>query len=60
MKYVVAIILLTCYGCGDHFRYPCQNPKNWENADCQRPQCAILQQCPDQLIKPEEMKGDAR
>jgi len=36
------------------------NPKNWEREDCKRPLCAITQECPDQLLKPEEMKGEQR
>ena len=24
---------------GDRFRYPCQDPANWDKAECQKPQC---------------------
>lgn len=47
-------------GCQERYRYPCQDPKNWETEPCQRPLCAATQSCPDQLAKPEEMKGDIR
>lgn len=57
MFYVLLIVL---GGCQERFRYPCQDPANWETARCQRPQCAITQECPDQLVKPEELKGEVR
>lgn len=55
-------ILLACLlaGCEDRFRYPCMNRDNWDQPFCQRPECAITQTCPDQLMKPEDMKGDVR
>jgi len=28
-------------GCEDRYRYPCQDPKNWNSAECQKPQCDI-------------------
>ena len=57
---IAAFVVVTTTGCQDRFRYPCQDPANWETPRCQRPLCAITQECPDQLIKPEEMKGDVR
>lgn len=53
-------ILLLLVGCQDRYRYPCMDERNWEKEECKRPQCSILQVCPDQLIKPEEMKGEVR
>jgi len=46
--------------CQERYRYPCQDPKNWEKEECKRPLCAATQSCPDQLSKPEEMKGEVR
>jgi len=39
-------------GCGydGWVRYPCQNPDNWERADCQRPACEVTGTCPDYLL----------
>ena len=53
-------ILLTACDVPEYYRYPCMDPKNWERADCKRPVCAVTQECPDQLLKPEDMKGDQR
>lgn len=56
-----AILCLTLLaGCQDQFRYPCMDRKNWDKQFCQRPDCAITQTCPDQLIKPDELKGEVR
>ena len=70
MMRIAQITLLVVYlallglivGCDapEYYRYPCMNPKKWEREDCKRPLCAITQECPDQLLKPEEMKGEQR
>jgi hypothetical protein len=51
---ILAIMALA--GCEDRFRYPCQDPKNWESPDCKPPTCTALGTCPDMLVKPEERK----
>jgi cobalamin biosynthesis protein CobD/CbiB len=51
---ILAIMALA--GCEDRFRYPCQDPKNWESPDCKPPICTALGTCPDMLVKPEEKK----
>lgn len=58
MRYIFLILLLT--GCQDRFRYPCMDKNNWEKPECQRPQCAITQMCPDMLLKAEDMKAEIR
>lgn len=57
MKYALILLALLA-GCEDRFRYACQDPKNWQTEECRRPQCAVTGTCPDQLVKPEDMKGD--
>jgi hypothetical protein len=54
------ILALFLVGCDERFRYPCQDPKNWETSECKRPQCAVTGTCPDQLTKPEERRSDDR
>lgn len=56
MRYVilfalVGAILLT--GCGDRYRYHCQDPKHWEDEDCKHPKCEATQTCTDYLIHKE-------
>ena len=36
---------------GDGFyRYPCQDPTNWEDPDCKPPFCTARKDCPDDLV----------
>ena len=49
---LTSILLLA--GCEDRFRYPCQDPKNWEKAECKPPICTATGTCTEMLIKPEE------
>jgi hypothetical protein len=49
---------LSLAGCDERYRYPCQDPKNWSNAECKRPDCAINGVCPDQLNRPNDMKSE--
>jgi cobalamin biosynthesis protein CobD/CbiB len=56
---IAAALVLAIAACEDRFRYPCQDSKNWNKPQCQRPTCAMTGTCPDQLVKPEEMKEDA-
>jgi hypothetical protein len=58
MRYLLILLLLA--GCEDRFRYPCQSNKNWNKPECQRPECALTGTCPDQLVKPEDMKEEAK
>lgn len=36
---------------GDHFRYPCQNPINWQKDICQKPLCDVTRTCPEHIFK---------
>lgn len=52
-----ALLVLMCLaGCEDRYRYPCQDPDNWETKKCQRPRCAVSGTCPDQLVNHENLK----
>lgn len=37
-------------GCEDRYRYPCQDPNNWNSAECQKPQCDISKSCPEHIF----------
>jgi hypothetical protein len=50
----LSVLLVVLTGCDDHYRYPCQDPKNWQNEECKPPICTATATCPDQLIKPEK------
>lgn len=36
---------------GDHYRYPCQNPANWDKDICQKPLCDVNRSCPEHIFK---------
>ena len=44
---------------GDRFRYPCQDPQNWDKAECQKPRCEVTRTCPEHIFKGESPKGTA-
>lgn len=55
---VAGLSLLLLSGCGydGHYRYPCQDPANWEKAECKPPVCTANGMCPADLntnVKPE-------
>ena len=61
IKYVLAALLLaislTSCGYSGFFRYPCQDPKNWELEDCKPPICTATQTCPVDLVKTTQPEG---
>ena len=59
MRVFAVFLVFSLFGC-ERFRYECQDPKKWETEQCKRPYCAVTGTCPDQLLKPEEMKGDEK
>lgn len=54
LSVVGAIWLVGC----DQYRYPCQDPDNWGKKECKKPYCSTTGTCPEQLLKPEDMKAD--
>ena len=51
-----AVFALT--GCGDGvYRYPCQDPKNWETAECKPPICEVNGYCPVDLVGEDIFNG---
>jgi len=49
MKYLVLVLLVGLMGCNENYRYPCQDPKNWEKSFCQKPYCSANGTCPEDL-----------
>ena len=49
---LLLILPLTLAFCGhDQFRYPCQDPKNWDSPNCKPPICDVTRTCPEQIFK---------
>ena len=36
---------------GDKFRYPCQDPENWDKDICKMPLCDVNRTCPEHIFK---------
>jgi hypothetical protein len=43
--------------CQERYRYPCQDPSNWENKLCQKPYCSANGTCPEDLRHYEKDKS---
>lgn len=50
MKKLIPLLVLLLVGCEEFYRYPCQDPANWEKKECQRPTCEVDGECTDVLI----------
>jgi hypothetical protein len=48
---ILALGLTSC-GYQGFYRYPCQNPENWEKAECNPPICEASGTCTKDMIKP--------
>jgi hypothetical protein len=54
MKWILFILLLPltlAYFSGDRFRYPCQDPANWDKDICKLPYCDVTRTCPEHIFK---------
>lgn len=53
--WVLGILILLPVGLaafgGDRFRYPCQDPANWEKEMCKKPLCDVTRTCPEHVFK---------
>jgi hypothetical protein len=53
-KYLLVILLLPlalAYFSGDRYRYPCQDPSNWDKDICKMPICDVNRTCPEHIFK---------
>ena len=55
VKWLMLLLLLPLglayFSDGDRFRYPCQNPENWEKDFCKIPLCDVTRSCPEHIFK---------
>lgn len=55
LKWVFIILLaplaLAYFSDGERFRYPCQNPENWDKDICKMPSCDVRRECPEHIFK---------
>lgn len=52
---IIGGVLAFLTGCEDRYRYPCQDPENWDKQECKKPYCTASQTCPDDIFK-EDIK----
>lgn len=50
----VLIFSLLLAGCEARYRYPCQNPENWDKDFCKKPICEVSRDCPEHIFKGQE------
>ena len=53
-KYLLVLLLLPlgmAMCSGDRFRYPCQDPNNWDKEMCKIPLCDVTRTCPEHIFK---------
>jgi hypothetical protein len=48
---LVALPIGLAFFGGDRFRYPCQDPNNWNKEVCQKPACDVTRTCPEHVFK---------
>jgi hypothetical protein len=48
---LASVLAAVLSGCGyqGFYRYPCQDPANWEMAECKPPVCEVNKICPKDL-----------
>jgi hypothetical protein len=55
VKYLLLLLffplILAYCGDGERFRYPCQDPANWDKEICQKPLCDVTRSCPEHIFK---------
>jgi hypothetical protein len=44
------VLALSSCGYDGHYRYPCQDPVNWEKSECKPPVCTVNGACPEDLV----------
>ncbi len=54
---VLALGLTGCSGYQGFYRYPCQEPANWELAECKPPVCSVAGTCPVDLVGEDVFNG---
>jgi hypothetical protein len=52
MKKLLLLSLLILTACEDRYRYTCQDPNHFGDAQCQKPACEFTQTCPEYLVAP--------
>jgi hypothetical protein len=57
MKYLSLLLLPLLVACSENYRYPCQDPDNWDKQICKKPWCSGNGTCPEDLQHYEKEKA---
>jgi hypothetical protein len=49
MKYLFILLIPFLVACQEIYRYPCQDPDNWDKQMCNKPYCSANGTCPEDL-----------
>ena len=52
MRFLILLPLLLLAGCQDRYRYPCQDPANWDNPECNNEACRADGTCTSDTLGP--------
>ena len=59
MKVILAgLAVIVLAGCAERYRYPCQDPANWDTQECKKPFCSANGTCPEDLSHYENNKNN--
>ena len=56
MRYFLILLLPLLFACEERYRYPCQDPNNWNETICKKPYCSANGTCPEDLTHYEKNK----
>ena len=56
MKYLALLLLSLLVACQENYRYPCQDPENWDTKQCKKTYCSANGTCPEDLTHYERNK----
>jgi len=51
LMFLIALPVTLAFFGSDRFRYPCQDPDNWDKNFCQKPACDVTRTCPEHIFK---------
>ena len=56
MRYFLLLMIPLLFACEERYRYPCQDPNNWNETFCKKPHCSANGTCPEDLTHYEKNK----
>lgn len=59
LKLLVIFLIPFLYACQERYRYPCQDPENWDKKMCQKPYCSANGTCPEDLRHYEKQPSNS-